>query len=215
MNLISLSAKARCGKDTAADYIRGHSHLNATTYALASPFKESIASHFADIFTHADVFGTGVDRNTHIFYIDGEEVKRRVKHIFLDFGYDLDDYNIVWPHQFDSQSWTIREIMQIVGTDIGCNQVDQMIWVKLLDEKLFNIEKLYDTVIITDCRQDHEMSHMRNLGAKVLHIHRDTGIQDTHSTEAGLPVADGDWVIENNGTLDEYYEALDSFIASI
>lgn len=216
MNLIALSAKARCGKDTAASFIRDYQHLNATTFALAATFKEAIAKHFSDLFTHADVFGTGVDRNTAEFFIEEEDFIKRVKSIFLDYGYDLDEKKIDWQGVYaNGQVWTIRRIMQYVGTDVGCNQVDLMVWVKILDTELFKLDKVYDTVIITDCRQDHEMSYMRTLGANVLHIIRDTGLEDSHSTEKGLPVLEGDYVIDNNGTLQEFYVELDKYVNTL
>lgn len=216
MNIIALSAKARCGKDTAASFIRDFKHLNATTYALAATFKEAIAKHFSDLFTHADVFGTGVDRNTAEFFIEEEDFIKRVKSIFLDYGYDLDENKIDWQGVYaNGQVWTIRRIMQYVGTDVGCNQVDLMVWVKILDSELFKLDKVYDTVIITDCRQDHEMSYMRTLGANVLHIIRDTGLEDGHSTEQGLPKLPQDYVIDNNGTLEEFYAELSKFVETL
>lgn len=57
-------------------------------------------------------------------------------------------------------------------------------------------------------RQPIEIALMRAMGAKVLHIQRDTGIVSTHSTEKGIVPIDGETIIINNGTLEEFESAI-------
>lgn len=215
MNIITLSAKARCGKDTAAQFILDKVK-NSTSYALAECFKESIANHFSEYLTRDDVFGYGVDRNTYMIYIDRQEFIGLVKDLFLDFGFDLDlDYCIDWECIDENNGWTIRRIMQTVGTDIGVNQIDTNIWLKEFEKAMFTLAETYDTVVMVDCRQTHEIEFVRERGGAVIHILRDTGLVDTHITEQGLPVEYGDFVVDNNGSLSEFYEKLATIIDTL
>ena len=216
MKIIAISAKARCGKDTAAAFMTNFKHLNAITYALASPFKDAIANRFSDIMTHADVYGSGVDRNNEIFYISPSDFITRAKLIFLDFGYNLDSLKInLEPVIGQDISWTIRRIMQVIGSDIGCDLVDKMIWMKLMDEEISKLQGDYDTIIITDCRQAHELAYIRSLGSEILNIIRDTGLEDSHVTEKGLPSSPEDYVIHNNGTLEEFLTKVQDYVSQL
>lgn len=211
MNIITLSAKARCGKDTAASHILDKLP-NSVSYALAACFKESIATHFADILTRDDVFGFGVDRNSYLLYIERNDFIERVERIYEDFGYRTDDLGVDWSVIDDNNGWTIRRIMQVVGTDIGVNQIDTNIWLKEFEKAMFSLEQIYDTVVMVDCRQTHEIEFVRERGGSVIHILRDTGLTDDHITEQGLPIDDEDFVVENNGTLQEFFDKLDSVL---
>ena len=212
MNIITLSAKARCGKDTAAQYLLDNLE-NSTSYALAACFKESIAMHFSEYLTRDDVFGYGVDRNSYIIYIDRSDFIDMVERVFEDFGYHLED--IDWTVVDDNNGWTIRRIMQTIGTDIGVNQIDTNIWLKEFEKAMFSLEEVYDTVVMVDCRQTHEIEFVRERGGSVIHILRDTGLTDDHITEQGLPIENGDFVIENNGSLDEFYQKLDAVLQQL
>lgn len=214
MNIITLSAKARCGKDTAAQYLLDNLE-NSTSYALAACFKESIAIHFAEFVNRDDVFGYGVDRNSYIIYVERSDFIERVERIYEDFGYRLDQYDIDWNVIDNNNGWTIRRIMQVVGTDIGVNQIDTNIWLNEFEKAMFSLEQVYDTVVMVDCRQTHEIEFVRERGGSVIHILRETGLTDDHITEQGLPVEDGDFVVDNNGSLEEFYQKLDSVLTQI
>lgn len=213
MNIITLSAKARCGKDTAAHYIL-NKVPNSTSYALAAAFKESIAKHFTEYMSRDDVFGNGVDRNNFIIYIESSDLEQGIYNVFADFGYDLDKYDIDFT-RFDFNGWTIRNLMQVIGTDIGVNKIDTNIWLKVFETELFNLARIYDTVVVTDCRQVHEIEYLRGLGSTVIHIKRHTGLTDSHITERGLEPIPGEFVVDNNGTLDELFANLNDVLQTV
>lgn len=213
MNVITISAKARCGKDTAANYILSKLP-NATSFALASSFKESIAKHFSEYMSRDDVFGNGVDRNNFIIYIHSTDLEDGITKVFADFGYDLDKYNIDFT-RFDFNGWTIRNLMQVIGTDIGVNKIDTNIWLKVFETELFNLSRIYDTVVVTDCRQAHEIDYLREMGSEVIHLRRNTGLTDSHITERGLDPVAGEFIVDNNGTLEELYWKLDWILSTI
>ena len=188
--LIALSAKKRNGKDTAAAYIS--KKYNFTKYALASPFKKLLCSEFG--FTNDQINGYGFDREKYLG-IPGKAVAGRFKNILISMGYSAYVYTIDWSPIENKNDWSIRTLMQTIGTDIGCNQVDKLIWMHPMVDAFLGTENL----IVSDARQIVEINLLRKLGAKVIHINN-PWIQntDTHITEAGLPILDDDVVIENS-----------------
>jgi len=214
MNIYTLSAKARCGKDTAATHLM-KTIPNSISYALAAGFKESIAKHFSDYMSRADVFGDGVDRNNFIIYIDSTDFEESTHKVFADFGYDLNKFPQIDLTRYDFNGWTIRRLMQVIGTDIGVNQIDSHIWLKEFESDLFRLKLIYDNVVVTDCRQPHEIEFLRGLNSTVIHIQRKTGLSDSHITERGLEPVDGEFVIDNNSTLKALYEQLDWVVNTV
>lgn len=191
--MIAISAKKRHGKDTVADYIcqsRGY-----TKYALASVFKELLPIYLHYYLTPQMVEGNGYDRESMIF-IPGQTVVSAFKIILSELGYHASIYTVDWePIQLCNQ-WSVRKLMQTIGTDIGCNQVDKLIWMHNLAKKIWVGQS---NLVISDCRQEHEMSLMRQFGATVIHVVNPLiKNTDEHITEAGLAIEPFDIVIYND-----------------
>lgn len=191
--MIAISAKKRHGKDTVADYIC--TSRGMVKYALASPFKKAIVAYSDYWITEEMIDGINYDREQEFFF-NGEHVVEMFKSILREFGYHAAVYSVDWEPIRSKSNWSVRSLMQTIGTDIGCNQVDTLIWMHPLAKKIHQDQS---NLVISDCRQEHEMKLMRQLGAKVIHVVnpyiKDT---DTHSTEAGLAVEDYDIIIYNN-----------------
>lgn len=213
MKLITLSAKARCGKDTTANYLNKRLR-SSTSLAFATPMKDSIAREFSGYISREDVFGTGVDRNSYEITISSPELKKRITRVFEGFYYNTEhvDWSVV-----SNKGLTIRKLMQAIGTDIGVNQISKDMWVNEFSDTLIDIENRYDyrVVIVTDCRQEHEMNFLRKQNSVVIHIIRETGLEDNHITEKGLPVLGGDFVVDNNSTLEDLYRQLDGILEQL
>lgn len=93
---------------------------------------------------------------------------------------------------------TYREALQYVGTDLFRNSFPQ-IWVDALFLN-YNPSKKW---IITDVRFKNEAEKIRNLGGKLLNIKRKNDNTDTHPSETELDDYDWDYVIENNGGIQD------------
>ncbi len=228
MKLIFIVGKKRSGKDTAVEFI--NEHFDVIDYKLAFPIKKALQigwdgkaqnGFYSDYhrpfpLSWEDWDGNGIDREKIIPIGNrevGEILRAALNHLTYNHGLDgrhvpgslIDDLILN-----NTEGWNIRRLMQTLGTDIVVNHYDRMFWVKLFAlqyaDKFEEDKKFF---IVPDTRQDHELSFARAMGATVIHVVRDgSGSVDEHITEAGLPIAPGDIVIENNGTLTEFKQKI-------
>jgi glutaredoxin-related protein len=71
-------------------------------------------------------------------------------------------------------------------------------------------------IIIKDIRFENEAEYIRKIGGAIWHIVRDNAEPvNQHSSELGITVQDDDTIIQNNGTLEEYRDKLNSAWAII
>lgn len=190
--------------------------LDAIEYQLAAPIKEALYNTVPDkihYLTYEDFDGNGsINRDTDVLPINRTDVKRWLKNAVqwlslnkLPIECDLtEDINDVVP---TGKKWTIRDLLTTLGTDLIVDRYDCLYWCRLFGTELATqLCEHRHVIIVSDVRQGMEMDLMRSLGAEIVHIQRDTGLQDNHSTNQGLPVQEGDTVILNNGTIDELRE---------
>lgn len=231
MKLIFLSGVKRSGKDTTADFIMNN--YNAEKWQLAGPIKDALTYAWSifsadtnyPFLTRKEFEGIDYDRETNlgltklevvhileqalcylstihpikgVFTFDNEG-EERIN--FAAFNKIIDVINNI------EDQWSVRRLMQALGTDLIVDNFDRMYWVKLFAlQYLDKINSDLDYFIIPDTRQEHEMDAARMMGATVIHVVRPgQKSNDTHITEAGLPIHDGDLVITNDGSLEELY----------
>lgn len=227
MNLVAISAKKRCGKDTAAQFIIEQLGNDiAKSYALADPIKRALyfgllktttINHVTGkLYTYPELNGeNGFDREMNMLISDSIVIQilkeawnytcdrnSSVKKLKMNGVLRIHEF----VHKNPNQPWSIRRLMQTFGTDIGVH-VDKVIWMRFMSEVYIEAIRDNITLIITDCRQDHEMDMMRSMGAKVIHIDR-PGYSDTssdcHITEKGLNRNINDIVIVNDSSLGKF-----------
>lgn len=110
------------------------------------------------------------------------------------------------PYNIKEVSYTYREALQYVGTNLFRCQFNPDVWI---NSTLAKIKKAEDC-IITDVRFPNEVNAIRKLGGKVILVKRDTGLNDVHVSENALDgIIDFDYIIENNGSLEELKLKLD------
>lgn len=104
---------------------------------------------------------------------------------------------------------TPRQIFQLLGTECVKPFFGEDFWVKRLDLN-YQVLKDSDNVVITDVRFDSEASYLRSMGGVIVEIRR--GVQSVgiagHASERGLSLP-ADIVIENNGSIEDLFDALD------
>lgn len=113
-----------------------------------------------------------------------------------------------WDRKKDERG---RTLLQEIGTDnIRKNYPD--FWVKFVADFVMCFPNRWDYVIVPDTRFPNEVSHIRDRGfnAFLLRVNRGGGFvsplseeQQKHASETALDNADFDFVIHNDGTLED------------
>lgn len=177
--IIGIVGRKRSGKDTIGDYLINNYGL--TKYSFANPLKMGVKELFG--FTDEQVFGN-----------------------------DKDIIDPIW-------GVTPRDVLQIIGTEFCQFDIikylpnlqvgDRLFWVKRF-ELWFNQNKNLN-VVICDVRFQHEVDSIKSKGGKIIRVNRDSLTNsDNHKSELEMDLITGvDYVIENNGTLEDLYNNLD------
>lgn len=213
MKLIAIVGRKRSGKDTSADFILNH--VNGTKYMLAGPIKEALCKAYNMLALESksgvelsfdDFNGFGVDREAPIVISNADATALfREALTWLKINKKLcagPDVNIM----VNREPWSIRRMMQTLGTDIVVDTYDEQFWSRCMMEEYFNSLKKGDEVfIVTDVRHPHEIAVMRSLGAQIIFVEKDdlNTSTDNHRSELGLTPIEGEQVIHNDGSLAE------------
>lgn len=102
----------------------------------------------------------------------------------------------------------IRRLLQVYGTEIVRDNFGENTWIDLLFRKAakLNIEKL----VIADVRFPNELESVLERGGTLIKIKSAANkSHDTHASEQDLPNEKFNVIIENNGSLSDFYTKLD------
>lgn len=112
-----------------------------------------------------------------------------------------------------------RELMQLLGTEWGRDLVHPQLWLLLAEQNLQLLvehDQAMKGVVIRDVRFNNEADWIRSKGGVILHIYRpDAAAVAEHPSEAGIARCSSDFGLANDGTLEELYDKLDSFINTL
>lgn len=189
---IGISGKKQAGKDTAAkmisDLLRENGKTCHITY-FAEPLKEMCISIL------------GLDRN--LVYGSNED-KNKLTHIKWDtFPHDV---RLKYTHKelIRRDYMTIREVLQVLGTDIMREMFDYNIWAKAP----FNRKWDEDVVILADVRFENEKHFTEVNGGFIIRLERNTGLNDSHISETALDNMEFQYKFRNDGTFQELEDFL-------
>lgn len=113
---------------------------------------------------------------------------------------------------------TPRKILQLLGTDCGRNIIHPNIWVNSLFSDYSNILGEYPNWIITDLRFPNELEAIKKRNGITIRVNRkikcycghtitcDCNSKNEHESEKALDDAQFDYIIDNNGTIEELIE---------
>lgn len=197
--IISLSGRARSGKDTVGGMLKGFKR-----YAFADTLKKYCAESF--------------DLPLDMFHNDNLKDKPFEKPIKLNVDLlnkisdvmEFETHN----HYYKVGCGTIlvspRHLLQFVGTDLVRKCVDDDFWINKTVQSLKN-EK--DNAFISDSRFSNERKALKTLGAKLILVKRGQNINGGHVSENDLgSESEYDIVIDNNGSLSELEEKVKTLI---
>ena len=108
-----------------------------------------------------------------------------------------------------------RQLLQLLGTEWGRHLIHPELWTMLATRRIADIRALNPgvNIIISDVRFDNEAHMIRQLGGEVWHISRaGAGTPHAHISESGIVFDEADRIIQNNGTIIDLHNTVQSFV---
>jgi hypothetical protein len=197
------------GKDTIADYLITFKGFRRMSYA--EPLKDAISAIF------------GWDREL----LEGTTKYSR------EWRDTIDPW---WAERLDIKHLTPRWVLQQWGTEVGRRAFHDDIWIASVENKLRSIK---DDIVISDCRFPNELKSVKRAGGITIRVMRgpnpnwydsavslnkgyyssgyvearkileDNGVHASEYSSVGL---DYDYIVENNGTIDDLHRKVDLII---
>lgn len=212
---IALSGKKQSGKDESAKILTrliAERGLKSQVTWFAKPLKEFCITVLG--LPREKVYGTDADKNE-ISHIKWDTMPLELKAKYSNKTTVLENYpsvgeitEAIMPRE---GFMTVREVLQIVGTDI----VREMFWQDAWSSYPFRQEYKESIIILPDCRFENEVHETLKAGGIVLRLERNTGLIDNHASELALDGYEFDFRYVNNGTLVELEQFLKGFLNCI
>jgi len=130
-----------------------------------------------------------------------------------------EEIDVWWSESLNMTNLTPRYVLQYFGTELFRVHFHQDIWLKVIEKQLSKHKN--PNIVITDCRFPNEMEMLTKYNAKIIHIHRNMPewftsyqlgnddieeVKKLHESEKAWIRNLPDYIIYNNGTIDELYE---------
>ena len=193
--IITLSGKARSGKDTCADILVNK--YNFEKFSLAQPIRELASKVFdipLDTFTSDEL----KEKNfTHPIILDEAYLGHIIDIVENDWGFNVDEVaKVGMMKQLGAEFIHPRRILQTVGTEVIRNNVDKDIFLKLADKRIGISNK---NIVIVDVRFSNEREWFKKQGAVLCLIKRpELTSKDSHTSENDLGTDEDYGVIMTN-----------------
>lgn len=215
MKIVALSGWKRSGKDTAAEVLIKNGY---TRVAFADVLKDMVAEEYGIPRSHLDdpqykesaILQLPVEPKDKFTKMVAEfmikEFRSYSGQIPLGFAYDGNDFVGEFGRHIEKVYWTPRALAILKGSVNRSVRSDY--WVSRAIEI---IGKTLGPVVITDMRYQSEMVQLKEaFGSDLLtvRINRFDTTESQDPSERDLDNAEFDVIIENRGTLEEFYEKL-------
>ena len=209
VNLIGISGKIGSGKDTVGKIIQLLTHKHHYSDGLVLHFLKNTPasidlSHwaikkFAGKLKEVASALTGIP----MYRFEDQEFKKQTLPAMWDYPVE------VAPGQIHMAPMTVRELLQKLGTEAMRNGLHSDTWVNALmsefipySERGSEYEEMASKWIITDTRFPNEAQAIKKRGGVVIRINRDMD-NGTHPSETALDDYSFDYIIDNNGTMED------------
>lgn len=104
---------------------------------------------------------------------------------------------------------TVREFLQKLGTEAMRDGLHRNVWVNSLFSDFVSEKSKW---CITDMRFKNELESVKKNSGITVRINRPNCLIIDHPSETELDNEEFDYVIENNGTLEEFEQKIDEFL---
>lgn len=144
--------------------------------------------------------------------------------VFLGVGYETSNPTIsgkigdIVPPMPD-RTWspisqvTFREALQLYGTESHRDVFGEDFWL----DQCMPVEGFYAgrAIVVSDVRFENEIQRIHTLGGKFVVVERAGGEQDPHRSENEWYTVPADYVLKNNGTIEELYAAIEIMLGEL
>lgn len=195
-NVILISGKMRSGKNQFAEYLKDY------------------LQNFGIVKT--DLFAKGVKDGAREDFKELQIYLNNFVNELLSDEYDIGDIKLIEKlktlkisddNWYEDKTEITRRLLQIYGTEIFRNRVDDDYWVKDVNHRLNYINA--DYILLTDVRFINEIEELNsiNFNTITIRINRNTDLNNSvneHPSEKELDFYDKfNYTIDNNGSLDD------------
>lgn len=197
--IIGICGLIGAGKDTAADYLVNFHEFKRESFA--GTLKDAVAAVF------------GWDREL----LEGRTKTAR------EWREQIDPW---WAERLDMPNLTPRLVLQLWGTEVCRKSFHDEIWIASVENKLRTTK---DHIVISDCRFPNEIASIRRAGGRVIRIVRGpdpdwfnvarTDVRQmaelypqVHASEFSWASTEFDFIIDNNGSIEDLYKELKNLV---
>lgn len=96
----------------------------------------------------------------------------------------------------------VRRLLQVFGTDIFRDMVDENFWVNKTREKVQGFLDRGIDVVVTGIRFPNEADMIKTLGGALVEVIRSSDMKDTHPSENQMGDIPMNWYVLNTGSLE-------------
>ena len=204
--LILISGKMRSGKNAFADMVNEiiKDKYNVVFDLFAKDLKDGVWEDFYALHT--------------FIYQQYWKLPKEIRDQFSWMNVKKDDF-------YENKSAYGRLLLQIYGTEIFRNRVDDNWWVKQVFDRwcayFSNKEILNGAYIVTDVRFPNEINYFSQLMCPLVTVRvnrtdKDNVFNSEHFSEVALDeYAKFDYVIDNNGTLEDLKKKAEEFCEKV
>ena len=204
--IIGLGHKKQTGKDTVAKILRYITWEKENGFIVDEKYiTQELQKSYAEEFN-----------NIKWITMSFADKLKEVASIVFDIRKECWNDPLVKASLVSNYNLTGREILQKIGESFR-KEISPDIWVNSLFSSYDSLnyrERSGDIIkpnlIITDVRMPNEAQAIKDRGGILIKINKETGYKDNHISETALDDYDGwDYVIDNNGTLEELINKLE------
>ena len=212
--LVLLSGKINCGKNQLAEYLVEDFEANGLRVKqdlYAKDLKDFSVEDFSILGTVLENKVAQIKAELGAFFDMHEKASIAVQD---SINKRLEEFTFVPANFYEDKTDITRALLQLYGTNIARNRFDDHFWIKKLAERI-NEDDYNDVIIVTDVRFPNEIDDIREYvkGRTIVpvRIERDIdrdSVAKEHPSETALdeyPMFE--WVVDNNGTLEDLREA--------